>query len=100
MVRSVISVLTVFDTPSPVPTAKNIERCPLFHTRRSLPNAANKSASGPDVSLDPRRCVDYFRSKKHSVDRLGIRSLSASAPQRLSASAFQRSKGTIFWMRL
>src|SRR5260370_35073474 len=82
MVRSVISILTMLDTPSLVPTAKNIERCPLFRTRRSLPNAANKSASGPDVVLYPRRCVDYFRRKEHSVDRLGIRSLSVPAVQR------------------
>jgi hypothetical protein len=90
MVGPVISVFTMLETPSLVPNAENIERCPLFRTRRSLPNAANKSASGPDVVLYPRRCVDYFRSKEHSVDRLGIRSLSASAPQRLSVPAVQR----------
>jgi hypothetical protein len=42
MVGPVISVIPVLDTPSLVPTAKNIKRRPLFRTCRSLCYAADK----------------------------------------------------------
>jgi hypothetical protein len=82
MVGPVISVIPMLDTPSLVPTAKNIKRRPLFRTCRSLCYAAEKSASCPDVILYPRWCVDDFRSEEDSVDRPGIRSLSVPAVQR------------------
>ena len=61
MVGPVISVIPMLDTPSLVPTAKNIKRRPLFRTCRSLCYAAEKSASCPDLILYPRWCVDDFR---------------------------------------
>jgi hypothetical protein len=90
MVGPVISVIPMLDAPSLVPTAKNIKRRPLFRTCRSLCYAAEKSASCPDVILYPRWCVDDFRCEEDSVS-IGLAS---------EASAFQRSKGMIFWIRL
>lgn len=75
VVGPVISILTMLDTPSLIPSAQNIERCALFCASCSFRNAAEKGPSGPDVVLYPRRCVDDFRCEEDRVDRLGIRSL-------------------------
>lgn len=85
----VISVLPMFDTPSLVPTAENIKRRPLFYTSCSLGNPAENGASAIYVVLNARRRVDDFRGEEHCS--MGLAS---------EASAFQRSKGTIFRMRL
>jgi len=82
MVGPVISVIAMLDTPSLVPTAENIERCPLFCTCRSLGDAADKRPSLPDPNFYSRWRVDDFRSKEHRVDWLLIRSFRVPAIQR------------------
>ena len=82
MVGPVISVLTMLDPPSLVPTAENIERCPLFCASRSLGNAADNRASLPDVVLYSGWRVDDFRSKEHRVDWFSVRSFRVPAVQR------------------
>ena len=49
MVGPVISILMVLHAQSLVPTAKNIERCPLFRARCSFCYAAEKNAAGTFV---------------------------------------------------
>jgi hypothetical protein len=89
MVRSVISILTMLDTPSLVPTAKNIERCPLFRTRRSLPNAETRA----------RAALTSFSTRNGVLTTSGVKS-TVSIGLASETSAFHWSKGMIFWMRL